>query len=368
MNKKWEYYDVDEEKVKEISNKFNVSNLLAKILVSRNIVDDEEIKVFLDPTRNDFHDPFLLPDMEIAVDRIINAINRKEKVVIYGDYDVDGITSTTVLKKFLEARGLCAGSYIPNRLEEGYGLNKEAIQDIIDNKYTLMITVDCGISGIEEVDLCNSLGIDTIITDHHEQLEEIPRAIAVIDAKRKDNKYPFRDLAGVGVVFKLIQALSIKLNLDAKEYLKYLDIVCIGTISDIVPLVGENRVIAKLGLKLIEQTKNIGLKTLIINSGYKKINSTMVSFGIAPRINACGRMGFQNEALELFLTDNIEEAKNISDKLNKYNSQRQLKEKEIFEQALLKLEKEDINKLNSIVLSGDNWHHRSYWNCCIKNN
>lgn len=196
MNKKWEYYEDQEEKIEEISNKFNISKLLAKILVNRDIVEDEEIKVFLDPTRNDFYDPFLMPDMEIAVNRIIKAIETHEKVIIYGDYDVDGITSTTVLKKFLAERGLDSGYYIPNRLEEGYGLNKQAIEDIVKQDYTLMITVDCGISGIEEIELCNKLGIDTIITDHHEQLEDLPNALAVIDAKRKDNTYPFRGLAG----------------------------------------------------------------------------------------------------------------------------------------------------------------------------
>ncbi len=357
MNKKWEYYESDDKKVKEISDKFNISSLLAKVLVNRGIVDDEQIRVFLNPTRNDFYNPFLMPDMEIAVNRIIKAINNNEKVIIYGDYDVDGITSTTVLKKFLAERGLEAGYYIPNRLEEGYGLNKDAIEDIINQKYTLIITVDCGISGVEEIELCNKFGIDTIITDHHEQLEELPRALAVIDAKRKDNTYPFRGLAGCGVVFKLIQAISMKLGLDDKEYLKYLDIVCVGTISDIVPLVDENRVIAKLGLMLIAQTKNIGLRTLIIESGYKKVDSNTISFGVAPRINACGRMGYQNEALNLFLTNNIEKARAITLKLNKYNAQRQAKEKEIFEQAISKLEKEDTNNLNSIVLCGDNWHH-----------
>ena len=357
MNKKWEYYGSDNLKINEISNKFNISKLLAKVLVNREVVDDEQIKVFLSPTRNDFYDPFLMPDMEIAVNRIIKAIEKNEKVVIYGDYDVDGITSTTVLKKFLAERGLDVGYYIPNRLEEGYGLNKEAIKEIIDEKYTLMITVDCGISGIEEIEICNKLGIDTIITDHHEQLEELPKALAVIDAKRKDSTYPFRNLAGCGVVFKLIQAISIKLGLDDKEYLKYLDIVCVGTISDIVPLVDENRVIAKLGLMLVKQTKNIGLKTLIHESGYKKIDSNTISFGVAPRINACGRMGYQNEALKLFLTDNIEEARKITAELNRYNTQRQEKEKEIFKQAIEKLEKEDINNLSSIVLCGDNWHH-----------
>ncbi len=196
MNKKWEYYETDNEKIEEISKNFNISNLLAKILVNRNILDSEKIKVFLNPTRNDFYDPFLMPDMEIAVNRIIKAIENNEKVIIYGDYDVDGITSTTVLKKYLAERGLEVDYYIPNRLEEGYGLNKEAIQEIIDKKYSLIITVDCGISGIEEVEICNKNKIDTIITDHHEQLEELPKAMAVIDAKRKDNEYPFRGLAG----------------------------------------------------------------------------------------------------------------------------------------------------------------------------
>lgn len=196
MNKKWEYYNVDNEVVEEISNKFNVSKLIAKILANRGILEDKQIQMFLNPTRNDFYNPFLLPDMESAVERIIKAIENKEKVIIYGDYDVDGITSTTVLKQFLAERGLETSYHIPNRLEEGYGLNKQAIKEIIDQNYTLMITVDCGISGLEEIEYCNSLGIDTIITDHHEQLEELPKALAVVDAKRKDNKYPFRGLAG----------------------------------------------------------------------------------------------------------------------------------------------------------------------------
>lgn len=357
MNKKWEYYEPNEEKIKEISEKNNVSELFAKILVNREITEEKQIETFLNPTRNDFYDPFLMPDMEKAVERILKAIENKEKVIIYGDYDVDGITSITVLKKFLSERGLETGYYIPNRLKEGYGLNKEAIQEIIEQKYTLMITVDCGISGIEEVETCNELGIDVIITDHHEQLDVLPNAYAIIDAKRKDNKYPFRGLAGCGVVFKLTQAISIKLGLDAKEHLKYLDIVCVGTISDIVPLVDENRVIAKLGLKLVAQTRNIGLKTLIQETGYKKIDSNTISFGVAPRINACGRMGYQEEALKLFLTNDQNEAKEITAELNKYNLQRQIKEKEIFEQATLELQKEDIDSLSTIVLCGDNWHH-----------
>ena len=315
MNKKWEYNSIDENKVLEISKKFEINELLATILVGRNIIDDEKIKVFLNPTRNDFYDPFLLPDMDLAVNRIIKAIENNEKIVIYGDYDVDGITSISVLKQFLEDRGMKVGYHIPNRLDEGYGLNNDAIDEIHDNGYKLMITVDCGISGIEEIEYANLLGIETIITDHHEPLDELPNAIAVIDAKIKSNKYPFNQLAGVGVVFKLIQAIGIKLNLEEKEYLKYLDLVCIGTISDIVPLIDENRVIAKLGLKLVEQTKNIGLKTLIDSIGYANVNSMCVSFGVAPRINACGRMGHAEEALKLFLTKNKNEAIELTNKL-----------------------------------------------------
>lgn len=356
MNKKWECYNLDNEKVEELVKKRHITNLLASILVNRGIIDGEKINVFLNPTRKDFYNPFLMPDMEIAVKRIVKAIENKEKIMIYGDYDADGITSITVLKKYLNEIGLKTGEYIPNRLNEGYGLNKDAISKIYNDGYKLMITVDCGISGLEEVDYANSLGMEIIITDHHEPAEKLPEAIAVIDAKRKDNKYPFNQLAGVGVVFKLIQAISTELKLEEKEYLKYLDLVCIGTISDIVPLVDENRVIAKLGLKLIEKTKNIGLKTLLNIADLKKIDSTAISFGVAPRINACGRMGFQEEALQLFLTEDSGEATKIAKRLVQFNQERQAKEKQIFEEVIEKIEKDNKDK-KCIVLAEENWHH-----------
>lgn len=356
MNKKWECYNLDNEKVEELVKKRHITNLLASILVNRGIIDGEKINVFLNPTRKDFYNPFLMPDMEIAVKRIVKAIENKEKIMIYGDYDADGITSITVLKKYLNEIGLKTGEYIPNRLNEGYGLNKDAISKIYNDGYKLMITVDCGISGLEEVDYANSLGMEIIITDHHEPAEKLPEAIAVIDAKRKDNKYPFNQLAGVGVVFKLIQAISTELKLEEKEYLKYLDLVCIGTISDIVPLVDENRVIAKLGLKLIEKTKNIGLKTLLNIADLRKIDSTAISFGVAPRINACGRMGFQEEALQLFLTEDSGEATKIAKRLVQFNQERQAKEKQIFEEVIEKIEKDNKDK-KCIVLAEENWHH-----------
>lgn len=356
MNKQWECKKVDESIVKEISNRYEISQLVAKIMVKKNITEEDEINVFLNPRRSDFYDPFLMPDMEIAVNRIMKALDNNEKIVIYGDYDVDGITSITVLKNFLLERGANVSQYIPNRLEEGYGLNNEAIKNIVEEKNDLMITVDCGISAIEEIEYANALGIETIITDHHEPGEVLPNALAVVDAKRKDNKYPFNQLAGVGVSFKLIQALGIKLGLDEREYLKFLDIVCVGTISDIVPLVDENRVITKLGLKLVKVTKNIGLKTLIETSGYKQIDAGTISFGIAPRINACGRLGNASLALELFLINDEAKAKEIASQMNEYNLKRQEIEKKIFEDAVNKIEMESQEK-QVIVLSGDNWHH-----------
>lgn len=221
MTKKWQIYESNNEKIEEISKKYNLNKLLATILVNRKI-EENQIEMYLNPNRKNFHDPFLMPDMEIAVNRILKAMENKEKIIIYGDYDVDGITSITVLKSFLKDRGIEVDQYIPNRLEEGYGLNNPAVKKIAEQGYDLMITVDCGISGIEEIKYANSLGIETIVTDHHEVGEELPDAIAVVDAKRKDNIYPCRDLAGVGVVFKLIQALRNEVRIRRKRISKIL--------------------------------------------------------------------------------------------------------------------------------------------------
>ena len=357
MSKKWQAYQVDNEKVEQIQQKYGVNKLLATILANRGIVEEKQIEKFLHPKRSDFYNPYEMPDMEIAVNRIAKAIENKEKTIIYGDYDVDGITSVTVLKSFLEERGLKVDEYIPNRLNEGYGLNNKAVETIASQGYTLMITVDCGISAVEEVKYANELGIETIITDHHEPGNELPDALAVVDAKRKDNKYPFRNLAGVGVVFKLSQAIGMRLGLEEKEYLKYLDIVCIGTISDIVPLVDENRVIVKLGLKLVEQTKNLGLRSILKSAGYSEIDSTTISFGVAPRINASGRMGHQEDALKLFLSKEINEVNELTQKLNDYNRIRQETEKNIYAEAIKQIEKDNLAEKNTIVVMGKNWHH-----------
>lgn len=357
MSKKWQIYQVNEKEIEELQDKYKMNKLLATILSNRGIVEEEQIEKFLNPKRNDFYDPYGMPDMKITVERIIKAIENQEKTIIYGDYDVDGITSVTVLKSFLKERGLDVGVYIPNRLDEGYGLNKTAVEKIAQEGYTLMITVDCGISAIEEVQYANELGIETLITDHHEPGEEIPKALAVVDAKRKDNKYQCRNLAGVGVVFKLIQAISMRLGLEEKEYLKYLDIVCIGTISDIVPLTDENRVIVKLGLKLVQQTRNLGLRSILQATGYNKIDSIAISFGVAPRINACGRMGHQEEALNLFLSKDAKEVNELTQKLNEYNKERQEIEKNIFADAVEQIKANNLQEKSTITLMGKNWHH-----------
>ncbi len=356
MRKEWKCYHANKEEVEQLEKQYHLTKLVSSILVNRNIKKEKQIKKFLAPTRHDFYDPFLMPDMEKAVERILKAIQHNEKMLIYGDYDVDGITSITVLKKFFKDREISIDYYIPNRIEEGYGLNKEAIKHIAKNGYQLIITVDCGITSVEEVALANDLGVKIVITDHHEVPEELPEAIAVVDAKRKDSIYPFNQLAGVGVAFKLIQALSKKMDLPEKEYLKYLDIVCIGTISDIVPLVDENRVITKLGLKLVEQTKNVGLQELLKICAYSKVDSNTISFGIAPRINACGRLADAKTALELFLTEDEEKAKAIATQLNIYNQQRQEMEKNIYDEAVEKLE-EEKNTKNILVLAKEGWHH-----------
>jgi len=354
MNKKWRIKEYDAERTLQIKDKFKLPHLVAQSLTEKNLTD-EQINVFLSPTRKDFHDPFKLPDMEKAVERILKAINLNEKIVIYGDYDADGITSTTILKRYMRDRKVEVGTYIPNRLDEGYGLNEDAIKQIAKEGYTLIITVDCGITAENEVEIAKKFGVDVIITDHHEVPEKLPKAVAVIDAKRKDNNYPFNQLAGCGVAFKLIQALSIKLNLKEEEWLKYIDIACIGTISDIVPLIDENRVIAKLGLKLIQVTRNMGLKILIESAGLKEIDSTAISFGISPRVNACGRMGHQEDALNLFLTDDPIEARKLASKIEGYNRERQEIEKRIFNECMEILSKEKDSPC--IIIGKENWHH-----------
>lgn len=357
MIKKWECNKFDDETIEKFASENNVSKLLAKVLLNRGFREKEKVQKFLYPKLEELYDPFLMNDMDIAVQRIIEAYEAKEKVTIYGDYDVDGITSISVLKSFLTELGMDVEHYLPSRLEEGYGLNNEAVKKVAEQGTKLLITVDCGISAYNEVEYAKELGMEVIVTDHHECPEKLPRALAVLDPKREDSTYPFSSLAGVGVSFKLIQALSYKLNLDRKKYLKYLDVVCLGTVADIVPLVDENRIIVTYGLILMRQTRKVGLQELIKASGYSKIDSTTISFGLAPRLNACGRMGKADLALELILTQDRAEAQNIALELNEINKERQEVEKKIISDAIEIIERDKLYENGVIVVGNENWHH-----------
>lgn len=355
MQKVWNVKKYDEEYINQICKKYNISRLLAKLLVSRDI-ELNNIDMFLNGTIDDLSDPFEIKDMDKFVQRVDLAIKNHEKVAIFGDYDVDGITSITVLYKFLSELGLEVLYYLPDRLVDGYGLNKDAITNMHQNGVTLAITVDCGITAIDEVEYAKSLGIDICITDHHECGEIMPNAYCIVDAKRKDDTSKFKLYAGVGIAFKCISALAVKHNLQRESYLKYLDIVALGTISDIVSLTDENRVISKYGIELMKNTQNEGLKALLKSVGNTNIDSIMVAYILAPRINACGRMGNATVAVKLFLEEDPYKAFKYAKKLEEYNIQRQKIEKGIFDQVIEKIESSDIKNKSSIVLWNKQWH------------
>ena len=358
LKKKWILKEFDKPRVVEISKNFNISPLTAIILYNRGIREDGQIKDFLARDLSGMHDPFLMKDMDKAVERILLAKKNNEKITIYGDYDVDGITSIAILYKYLKNMGLEVGFYVPDRMVEGYGVNRDALDKIKADGTAVIITVDTGITAIEEADYAKSIGIDFIITDHHECKESIPDVYAAIDPKRKDCEYPFKSLAGVGVVFKLIQAL------DSSEPIEnlmdeYADLMCLGTVADISPLIDENRVIVTEGLKRFKTTKNIGLKALIdVSTNGKAITTSTIGYTIAPRINASGRLGCASTSVELFLTEDEEEAAKLADSLCHENTLRQQTEQKMFKEALEYIEQHpEIKDDDILVIPHENWHH-----------
>ena len=358
LKKKWILKEFDKARVVEISKNFNISPLTAIILYNRGIREDGQIRDFLARDLSGMHDPFLMKDMDKAVERILLAKKNNEKITIYGDYDVDGITSIAILYKYLKNMGLEVGFYVPDRMVEGYGVNRDALDKIKADGTAVIITVDTGITAIEEADYAKSIGIDFIITDHHECKESIPDVYAAIDPKRKDCEYPFKSLAGVGVVFKLIQAL------DSSEPIEnlmdeYADLMCLGTVADISPLIDENRVIVTEGLKRFKTTKNIGLKALIdVSTNGKAITTSTIGYTIAPRINASGRLGCASTSVELFLTEDEEEAAKLADSLCHENTLRQQTEQKMFKEALEYIEQHpEIKDDDILVIPHENWHH-----------
>ena len=358
LKKKWLLREFDKNRVVEMSKEFNISPLTAIILYNRGIHEDDAIRRFLSKDINVMHDPYLLKDMEKAAERIRRARDNKEKVTIYGDYDVDGITSIAILYKHLTEMGIDTDYYVPDRMQEGYGVNKDALDKIHSNGSSLVITVDTGITAVEESEYAKEIGIDVIVTDHHECKERIPDVYAAIDPKRKDCPYPFKSLAGVGVVFKLIQALDEKKSLsDLMD--KYADLMCLGTVADISPLIDENRVIVTEGLKRFKTTNNIGLKALIdVSTNGKAITTSTIGYTIAPRINASGRLGCASRSVELFLTDDAEKAKKLAESLCEENTLRQQTEQKMFKEAMEYLDAHpEVKEDNVIVIPHADWHH-----------
>lgn len=333
-------------------------NIIEKILYRRGIKDHEEIERFLTPSKEQLHSPYLLNDMDKAVKRIQQAKALEEHIVIYGDYDVDGVTSTSILYMFLKEQGYKVSYYIPNRTEEGYGLNKGAIE-LIKEYSSLMITVDTGIAANEEVDFGNTIGMDIIITDHHECQESLPKAFCVINPKRPDTTYPFDSLAGVGVTFKLIHALAIAQNAVEKIW-KYLDIVALGTIADVVPLRDENRIITYFGFERMKDTVHPGLRALLntVRNGELKITSNLIGYQLGPRINAAGRISDAKIGVELLTTKDEKVAKTIAEALENENRKRQDMEMAILKEAEAYIEQYvDVKNEDIIIVAGKEWHH-----------
>ncbi len=345
--------------VEQLASELSLPPVAAKILVSRGLATKSKVEEFLSPSIEKLLDPFLLPDMEKGVDRIIGALRNKDKVMIFGDYDVDGITSTSLLYLILNKLGAEVTYYLPNRLIEGYGLSEEGIREAERRGVGLIISVDCGITAGEEVAFAKSRGIDTIITDHHEAKEVLPDASAIINPKVIEKAYPGGELSGVGVAFKFAQAVYRRLGQDESELEEHLDLVALGTAADIVPLVGENRILTKFGMAQIARTTKPGLKSLIFVSGIlgQKIGTGQVVFILAPRINAVGRLGHADSAIKLLTTKDESKAAEIARVLDEENQRRKSIDETTLREALDMIEQNvDLDSDKAIVLASSGWH------------
>ncbi|MBC6004394.1 MAG: single-stranded-DNA-specific exonuclease RecJ [Paeniclostridium sordellii] len=359
FSKKWTLKYKGSIKDYDLNKKMKISPEIGQILKNRGINSEEDAEIFINPSLDYLRDPFLMKDMEKAVYRIEYAIENNQNIWIYGDYDVDGVSSTSVLCLYFDSIGFPVKYYIPNRLEEGYGINEDAIGVLKNQGCDLLISVDCGITSVKEVELANQLGIDVIITDHHEVQDEIPNAYAVINPKQENCNYPFDMLCGCGVAFKLIQALTPAEEFKTSMY-NYLEIVTLATICDIVPLVDENRIIVKNGLKLMKDGINLGLKELIKVCGIDtdKIGSSHVGFSIGPRINASGRLGYSYLGVELFTTKSKEEAIEIASLLEDKNNERQMIEAKMYQEAEDIINGDERYKDDKVlVIANKGWQH-----------
>ncbi|MDY6915329.1 MAG: single-stranded-DNA-specific exonuclease RecJ [Candidatus Cloacimonadota bacterium] len=365
MHKRWKISEpLNEEQIKQkqkIIEEIKCPPMIAEMLVRKGFIHKEEIENFFNPSLKDVHDPFIFKDMKKATQRIVEAIKTKELITIYGDYDVDGTTSTSLLYLGLKKIGALVDFYIPHRMIDGYGLSLSGVEQLKQNGTHLIISVDCGINALEEVKKINELGMQIIITDHHNPMEQMPEAYAIINPKLPDSNYPYKSLAGVGVAYKLLVAVYKELDFANYEMLeKYVDLVALGTIADIVPLTGENRIFASVGLEKLVKKHNIGLNALIDLAGlsHKELNSGDIVFGIAPRINAAGRMGSALRAVELMVATDEENSMELAEIIERENSLRQQIDQKTFQEACEIIEKKYPNpeKTHCMIVSSDDWH------------
>ena len=351
----------DKQQVESLAGELKCPEIIAELLYRKNLKTVDQVTDFFHPHLSQQHDPFLFPDMEKAVQRILAAISGGEKITIYGDYDVDGTTATTLLYLGLKRVGADIDFYIPHRMIDGYGLSLSSLDQIKANGTTLIISVDCGVNALEEIEAINAMGMEIIITDHHNPKEELPKAAAIINPKLPGSPYPFPHLAGVGVAYKLLMAVYERLSItSAENTLKYMDLVAVGTIADIVSLTDENRVFASIGLQHLIAKKNLGLNALISISGMdqKTLDTTDIVFGIAPRINAAGRMGSASVAVELLISRDEVQSNELAEIIERQNSLRQQEDQKTFHEACDIIEKKykDINAASCLVISSDDWH------------
>ncbi|HEX9980478.1 MAG TPA: single-stranded-DNA-specific exonuclease RecJ [Flavobacterium sp.] len=346
----------DPRKSKELSESLNISECIANLLIQRGVETFEDAKKFFRPSLDDLHDPYLMKDMDKAVARIQKAVDAGENILIFGDYDVDGTTAVSLVSSYIKSFYPNVATYIPDRYDEGYGISYKGIDYADDNGISLIIALDCGIKSVDHVAYAKGKNIDFIICDHHRPGNELPDAVAVLDPKRADCPYPYDELCGCGVGFKLIQAIGMKKGETIEDVVGYLDLVATAIAADIVPITGENRILAKFGLEVINSNPRPGIKALVWQVNKQSLDITDVVFIIAPRINAAGRIKHGNHAVELLTELNFEQAQQFASEIEKYNSDRKDLDKQITVEALRQIEENLEHECYSTVVYAENWH------------
>lgn len=346
----------EKEQVQKLQNELQVDEIIATLLVQRGITTYDQAKTFFRPTLDDLHNPYLMKDMDKAVSRIEKAIENEENILVFGDYDVDGTTAVSLVSSYLKSYYPNVATYIPDRYDEGYGISYKGIDYADDNGISLIIALDCGIKSIDHVAYANEKNIDFIICDHHRPGNELPNAVAVLDPKREDCSYPYDELCGCGVGFKLIQALAENRNQSILDLIPYLDLVATAIAADIIPITGENRVLAKFGLEVINSNPRPGIKALVQNVKKKVLTITDVVFIIAPRINAAGRIKHGNEAVALLTEFDLEQAEIFASEIEQHNAERKDLDKQITIEALAQIENNNEKENFTTIVYQENWH------------